>query len=43
MIYVHLRDISEHLKNNWTNIDAAIARMEQGINISAFIRELRKV
>ncbi len=43
MIYVHLRDISEHLNNNWTNIDAATARMEQRINISGLIQELRKV
>ncbi len=43
MLYVHLRDISEHLNNNWTNIDAATAGMEQHINISAFVQELRKV
>ncbi len=43
MIYVHLRDISEHLNNNWTNVDAATARKEQLINITAFIDELRKV
>jgi len=43
MHYVHLRDISEHLNNNWTNIDVATARLEQRINISAFIRELRNV
>jgi hypothetical protein len=43
MIYVHLRDISEHLNNNWTNVDVTIARTEQGLNISPFINELRKV
>jgi hypothetical protein len=43
MIYVHLRDISEHLNNNWTNIDAVTAQTEQHINISAFMEELQKV
>ncbi len=43
MIYTHLRDISEHLNNNWTNVDTATARKEQLINITAFIEELRKV
>ncbi len=43
MIYVHLRDISEHLNNNWTNVDAGIARTEQRMSISPFINELRKV
>jgi len=43
MIYVHLRDISEHLNNNWTNVDVAIAQTEQRMSISPFINELRKV
>jgi hypothetical protein len=43
MHYVHLRDISEHLINNWTNIDVAKARLQQRINISTFMEELRKV
>jgi hypothetical protein len=43
MLYVHLRDISEHLNNNWTNVDVAIAQTEQRLNISPFINELRKV
>ncbi len=43
MLYVHLRDISEHLNNNWTNVDVGIAQTEQHLNISPFIDELRKV
>jgi len=43
MFYVHLRDISEHLNNNWTNVDVGIARTEQRLNISPLIYELRKV
>jgi hypothetical protein len=43
MMYVHLRDISEHLNNNWTNVDAATARNEQLINITALVEDLRKV
>jgi hypothetical protein len=43
MIYVHLRDINEHLNNNWSNINVTTARKEQHINIHAFINELRKV
>ncbi|CAF1535401.1 unnamed protein product [Rotaria magnacalcarata] len=42
MLYMHVRDISEHLDNNWTNVDTARARMEQMINISAFIEDLRQ-
>ncbi|CAF3930325.1 unnamed protein product [Rotaria sp. Silwood1] len=42
MLYMHIRDINEHLNNNWRNIDAAKARTEQMINISAFIEELRQ-
>jgi hypothetical protein len=43
MMHVHLRDISEHLNNNWINIDATTARTEQLINISALVEDLRKV
>jgi len=43
MIYVHLRDISEHLNKNWTNTDPATARTEQHMNISLLVEELRKV
>ncbi len=43
MLYMHVLDISEHLDNNWTNIDAARARTEQMINIPAFIENLRQV
>jgi hypothetical protein len=43
MLYMHVHDISKHLDNNWTNIDAARARTEQMINIPAFIEDLRKV
>jgi hypothetical protein len=43
MLYVHLCDISEHLNNNWTNVDVTIAQTEQRLNISPFIDELRKV
>ncbi len=43
MIYVHLRDISEHLNNNWTNVHAGIAQTEKRLNISPLINELRKV
>jgi hypothetical protein len=43
ILYVHLRDINEHLNNNWTNVDVAIAQTEQHLNISPFINELRKV
>jgi hypothetical protein len=43
MIYVHLRDINEHLNNNWTNIDRGIAQTEKRLSISPFINELRKV
>ncbi|CAM4745084.1 unnamed protein product [Rotaria magnacalcarata] len=42
MLYMHVRDISEHLDNNWTNVDAARARMEQMINISVFLQDLRQ-
>jgi len=43
MLYVHLRDISEHLNNNWTNIARGIAQTEKRLNISPLINELRKV
>jgi transposase-like protein len=43
MLYVHLRDINEHLNNNWTNVDVVIAQTEQRMSISPFINELRKV
>jgi hypothetical protein len=43
MNYIHLRDILDHLNNNWTNVDVHRARAEQSINISAFTEELRKV
>jgi hypothetical protein len=43
MIYIHFRDISDHLNTNWKNIDLDRARTEQFINISALVEELRKV
>ncbi len=43
MVYMHVRDIIENLNNNWKNIDAARARMEQTIDISTFIEDLRQV
>jgi hypothetical protein len=43
ILYMHVRDISEHLDNNWTNIDTARARTEQMIDIPAFIENLRQV
>jgi hypothetical protein len=43
MLYMHVLDVSKHLDNNWTNIDANKARTEQMINIPAFIDDLRRV
>jgi len=43
MNYIHLRDIIDHLNNNWTNVDVDRARAEQSINIPALIKELRQV
>ncbi|CAF1270549.1 unnamed protein product, partial [Rotaria sordida] len=42
MLYMHVRDINEHLNTNWTNIDVFRAQMEQMINISGFIQDLRQ-
>ena len=43
MLYMHLLDIQRNLKNNWTNIDRNRSRIEQTIDISTFIQDLRKV
>ena len=43
MLYMHIRDINDHLDTNWTNVDAGRARIEQTINTFGFIDDLRKV
>ncbi|CAF1361339.1 unnamed protein product [Adineta steineri] len=41
ILYIHVRDLINHLNNNWTNIDNSKAKIEKMINISKFIEELR--
>ena len=43
VLYMHVRDINDHLDTNWTNVDAGRARFEQMIDIFGFIEDLRKV
>lgn len=43
MLFMHVRDMIEHLNNNWTNIEAHKAQIEKMIDVPKFIDDLRSV